>query len=73
MALSDKYPFSMIWTGYPDHELIREAHGVLAGCDRDDVVELAKELARRFEEVLVKTNEYYHENDTSRRRRKSGI
>lgn len=52
MGMSSKYPFSMIWTGYTDEELLKAAFMSLGEFDRADVLELVKELARRYTDVL---------------------
>lgn len=59
MSMSSKYPFSMDWTGYSGTELIKEARSNLDGCDRADVLELARELARRYEIVSIEFDKRY--------------
>lgn len=49
MAMSEQYPFSFDWTGYSGSELLKAARGDLNGLDRDDLTELVKELAERYE------------------------
>jgi hypothetical protein len=51
MAMSNKYPFQMEWDAYTDMDLVVIARDDLSSLDREDMISLIVELARRVEEL----------------------
>lgn len=51
MSMNTVYPFQMIWTGYTHKELIDIARKDLSSLDREDMVELVRELGIRLEKL----------------------